>query len=304
MLGLSKDKSIFEFRAHMAPALTVDGGDTLQVHMADCFGGQIKSEDTLCSEIDFGRINPATGPVFVRGAERGDTLAVKISELTLSDRGVAVLVPGEGLLGHKVKTPRTRIMAVTNRSCRFGSLELPLKPMIGVIGVAPSEGSCQTGTPGRHGGNMDTAAIGPGAVLYLPVSQPGGLLAMGDCHAVMGDGEVSCSGCEIEARATIKVGVIKGFSLGWPALEKDGEFHLIVSNDNLDEAMAEATEEAVSLLERCLGLSWDDAYILSGLVMDLRVSQLVDPKKTVRAVLPGNLVSAPSVFGVRPFDPD
>ncbi len=300
MRSLSRDSGIYEFRAGMTPALTVTRGETVRIQMMDCFGGQIRSESTLCSEIDFDRINPATGPIFVHGAEPGDTLVVEILGMDLSDRGVAVAVPGEGLLGHMVEKPSTRVVSVIDGYCHFNGVDLPIKPMIGVMGVAPREGACPTGTPDRHGGNMDTTAIGPGATVYLPVGQPGALLAMGDCHAVMGDGEVGCSGCEIEASATVKLDLVKGISVGWPMVESEGELSLIVSGDDLDDALAEATKEVVSMLQRSKNLSWNDAYILASLAMDLRISQLVDPKKTVRAVLPRRVISAASLFRIKP----
>lgn len=292
MKTLSRDKTIYRFAPAMEPALSVRPGERVCVEPWDCFREQITDEKTLCSEIDFGQINPATGPIHVEGAERGDTLKVTVIDVVPADRGVAVTVPGEGLLGDQVKEPSTKIIPIMDGFCRFAGQDLPVKAMIGVIGVAPDEGIYPTGTPWRHGGNMDTSSIGPGAVLYLPVSQAGALLALGDCHAAMGDGEICCSGCEVSATVTLEIDVVKGASWGWPLVERDGELAVVVSGDDVGSALKEAADEAVKALAKARGLSWEESYVLASLAMDLRVSQLVDPKKTVRAVMPQSLVTA------------
>jgi amidase len=297
MLKVSVKDAIYIFEPEMSPAASVKPGEVFKVETDDCFCGQIKSEKTLCSEIDFDRINPATGPIRIEGAEPGDTLAVEIIGMDLADHGVAVAVPGEGLLGDSVERPSTKIIPIKDGQCLFSGLSLPVKPMIGVIGVAPEEGAFPTGTPWSHGGNMDTKDIGPGAILYLPVRRPGALLAMGDCHAVMGDGEVCCSGCEVATTVTLRTSLIKGRSRKWPILETSEGLSVIVSGEDLDSVLSEATSEAVDMLKTGLGLSWEDAYVLSSLVMDLRISQLVDPKKTVRGVIPKGVMSPSRLFG-------
>lgn len=292
MKKLSNKDIIYAFQPKMSPAIKIDSGETIRVETWDCFKDQIKSKETLCSQIDFSQINPATGPIFVNGAEPGDTLKVEIIGMDLANQGVVVLVPGEGLLGDIVKAPITKIIPIKDGFCLFNDIQIPVKPMIGVIGVAPEEGSFSTGTPWRHGGNMDNRYIGPGATVYLPVKQTGALLALGDCHGVMGDGEVCCSGCEVGATVTLKIDVIKGISLSWPLVETSDKFSLIVSGDDLEAAVTEATREAVVMIQRTKSLSWEDSYMLSSLVMDLEICQVVDPKKTVRATFPRSFMTS------------
>ncbi len=292
MKKISKNNIIYSFKPDMNPVITVNPGETVRVETWDCFKGQIQSETTLCSEIDFDQINPATGPIFVNNAEPGDTLKVEIMSIDMADHGFTVIVPDEGLLGHMVKAPVTKLIPIRDDLCLFDDIKIPVRPMIGVIGVAPEEGSFPTGTPWRHGGNMDNVHIGPGATLYLPVNQKGALLALGDCHAVMGDGEVCCSGCEIGANVTLRIDVIKGASLPWPMVETPQRISLVVSGDDLDSAMAEATTEGVAMIQRAKGVPWEESYMLSSLVMDLEICQVVDPKKTVRAAFQRSFMTA------------
>nr|WP_321501151.1 acetamidase/formamidase family protein [uncultured Dethiosulfovibrio sp.] len=300
MQKVQKENLIYAFEPGMDPVITVNPGETVRVEAWDCFKGQIQSEDTLCSEIDFGQINPATGPIFVNDAEPGDTLKVEIMGMDMANQGVTVIVPGEGILGHMVKDPVTMVIPVKDGFCLFKDIKIPIKPMIGVIGVAPEDGSFPTGTPWRHGGNMDNRYIGPGATIYLPVRQKGALLALGDCHAVMGDGEVCCSGCEIDATVTLRLDVIKGASLPWPLVETSQVISLVVSGDDLNDATEEATREGVAMIQRGKGLSWEESYMLSSLVMDLEICQLVDPKKTVRATFQRTFMTAKGLLKSTP----
>ena len=237
-------------------------------------------------------VNAATGPIFIEGAESGDLLRIDILSIDIDDKGVTLLIPGEGVLGNKVKKTFTRIIQTVNGHLQFNDSFIPVKPMIGVIGVAPShiEGEWPTDTPWKHGGNMDTADICEGSTLFLPVRQKGALLAIGDCHAIMGDGEVCVTGCEIAAEVTLKVDLIKGKATTWPLLETDKYTMVIASGDTLEEATFNATNQTVEYLQKSLMLSWEDAYILSSLLVDIKISQVVNPKKTVRAAIPKFLV--------------
>ena len=288
MIRITSDEKIYAFSESMVPVAQARPGDVVVFETNDCFGGQIPDEGTLCTEIDFDRINPATGPLEVVGAERGDLLGVEIQSIELTGPSVSVLVPGEGFLPDRVDAPLTRIISrdEARKAVVFRGIEVPARPMIGVIGVATAEGSVATGTPWTHGGNMDTIDIAPGSTLWLPVSQKGAMLVMGDCHAAMGDGEVCCSGAETAARVTVKLDLVKGAAFDWPLLVTGEAFEVIVSGDTLDQAARGATDAMVGLAARALGLDWKDALILCSLAMDLRVCQVVDPRKTMRASVP------------------
>lgn len=192
-----------------------------------------------------------------------------------------------GVLGGRVAEPHIRVIPVNNGCIEFEGVSIPARPMIGVMGVAPSldEGEWPTFTPWKHGGNLDTADLGEGSALFLQVRQKG---ALGDCHAIMGDGEVGCSGLEVAARVTMKVDLLKGKATVWPLLETSNHLMIIASGGTLEEATCSAIDEATKYLQRGLALSWEDAYILASLVVDVKISQVVNPKKQSAPLFPNH----------------
>jgi amidase len=285
---VKSENRIYEFSPLIPPVLEAAPGERILFETHDCFSGQISSEEDLCTGINFDYVNPATGPVAIAGAEKGDLLGVKIEDIEAAGRAFAVLVPGAGVIPDRVTAPATRVIKTdaAKGNCSFAGFTLPMNPMVGVIGVAPSGEGVSTGTPGAHGGNMDTKDIKKGSVVWFPVNVKGAMLALGDCHAAMGDGEVGCSGAEMPARVTVTTGLIKNAPFDWPMVVTEDELMIVVSEDSLDLAAASASEAMTNLVMRSLGLSFEDALILCSLAMDLRISQVVDPKKTVRAVMP------------------
>jgi len=286
-----RNKVIHTFATDMEAVEDVVPGEIIKFETKDSWDNQIDGEDKLRTQIDNSRVNGATGPVYVEGAERGDLLQVKILDIALADKGFAVSRPDFGLMSDTVKKASTRaVTKVDNSFFSFMGISVPVKRMIGIIGVAPIEGEYSTNIPWKHGGNMDTSDITEGSTLYLPVGQKGGLLAMGDCHALQGDGEIF-SGCEISAEVTVKIDVIKSKTIEWPLVETKDYTMVIASGDNVDDAAKEATKLAVNLLSKGLGLSWDDALILASIAVDLKISQMTGSKKTIRAAIPISIVS-------------
>jgi len=284
-----KDSYVNSFGPSMKPVIKVKSGSVVTLHTLDCFSNQIKDESTLVTEIDFSKINPATGPIFVENSKRGDALKVRILDIEVADRGVVAVIPGGGVLGSMVKKPVTRICTIKDGYAMLNGVKIKCIPMIGVIGVAGDEDvSC--GVPGRHGGNMDTNLIRKGAILYLPVFRDGALFAVGDLHAVMSDGEVCVTGCEVSGKVTLELDVIKNLAPSWPVLEFGENYYLLVSHEDINKAFREGIKLAVKILEHSLGISWEDAYMLASLVVDLEISQVVDPKKTVRIKIPKKYV--------------
>jgi len=277
----------------MEPIASVLPGDIFKVETNDCFFQQVLSEEQDLKDLDYGRLNPATGPIYVEGAEPGDLLKVKIISIDVKDKGIAAVIPNGGLLGDQVTKSIIRIINIEDNHALFQGVKIPISPMIGVIGVAPAkeDGEWTTDTPWKHGGNMDTKDIKAGSTLYFPVNQEGALLALGDCHALMADGEVCFTGLEIPAEVTLEVDLIKNKSVKWPLLETDEYTMVVASGDNLDHAVYEATSNAVEYIKNSLGIEWEEAYILASLSVDLKISQLVDPKITVRAAIPKYLVA-------------
>lgn len=287
------NKVIYKFKNEMEHVDRVVSGDKFKVVTNDCFFQQIITEDQILTEIDYDMLNPATGPIYIEGAEPGDLLVVKVLKIDIVKKGVAAVVPNEGALGDQVTKPILRVIEIENNYALFHGINIPIVPMIGVIGVAPAkeDGEWATDSPWKHGGNMDTKDIIEGSILYFPVNQKGALLALGDCHAVMGDGEICFTGLEVPAEVTLEVEVIKGKSVKWPLLETHDYTMVIASGDDLEDALYEATSQAVNHIKEGLNIEWEDAYIMTSLTVDLKISQVVDPKKTIRAAIPKYVIS-------------
>jgi amidase len=286
MKVVTKDKHIYSFRPELDTVESVESGEEIIFETYDSYRGQLKIE-TVDQHFKLDGVNPATGPVFVKGAEPGDTLKITILSLELEDEGTMYLRPGAGVLKEYVARPEVKKIKIKNNKVIYDTTNsFTLKPMIGVIGVA-SEEEISTFSPGTHGGNMDTKEITEGSTLYLPVVTKGAKLAIGDLHAIMGDGEVPICGVEIGGKVKVKVEVLKEQLSNWPILEDNENYYLIASAKTLDEASQLATESMYLFLkDRCPQLLPNDVIRLMGIIGDLRISQVVNPLKTVKFVVP------------------
>ncbi len=277
---------IYEFNKENTPIRTVESGTTIRIETYDCFQNQIQTADTEVATIDWDKINPATGPIYVNDALPGDILKVKIEKIEIGEQGVMVVGPDLGVMGHRIEQMESKILPIKDDHILFNELELPLNKMIGVIGVAPEGEGVNCGTPGAHGGNMDNKMVAEGATLYFPVFVEGALFSLGDFHAAMGDGEISVSGIEVPGAATVTLEVIKGESLDHPMLENEEVFTQIVSAETLDEAIRTATSEMVERIAVKSNLSISEVTMLMSAIGQAEICQIVDPLMTARFVVP------------------
>ena len=207
---ITRDEVVWAFGPDLVPVLEVEPGDVVTFETNDCFSGQIRSETDLVTSIDFARVNSATGPVAVKGAEPGDSLVAEILDIRPIEWGVATLIPGFGQLIDQVKAPVTRLFEVKDGMIRQNErISFPARPMVGVVGVATGGETLSNGLAGKHGGNLDDHLHGKGATIFFPVRQPGGMFAVGDMHASMGDGEICFTGVEIAGEVDIRFDVLK-----------------------------------------------------------------------------------------------
>lgn len=286
-MKFTTDKVVFDFCKDNAPIAEINTPATIEVATKDCFSNQLREPGDTLDALDWNDTNPATGPIFIKGAQQGDALKVTIVKIDVDAKGTVCAIEGEGTVGHKVVGSHSKIVPVKDGFAEFSSdIKIPIKPMIGVIGVAPADGRINSGTPGKHGGNMDNIMVCEGAVLYLPVAVEGALLALGDVHAVMGDGEVGVTGLEIPADVTLSLEVIKGEAPEYPILENDEVFSIIVSKETVDEAAEAASELMMDFLDSRIDLHIEEIVMLMSLVGDVEICQIVDPLKTVRFVFP------------------
>jgi len=286
-MKITTDKAIFAFCRDNEAAAVVEAPATIDVVTKDCFSNQLRNPEDTLDALDWDATNPATGPVYVKGAEPGDTLKVTINKIDVDEKGTVCAIENEGTLGHMVTGSYVKIVHIEDGCAVFTpEIRLPIKPMIGVIGVAPAEGSINCGTPGHHGGNMDNTMVTEGAVMYFPVAVEGALFALGDVHAVMGDGEIGVTGLEIPAEINLTLELIKGKAPEYPVLENEDSFSIIVSKETVDEATVRATELMKEFLEERTDLEVPDIIMLMSLAGNVEICQIVDPLKTVRFVFP------------------
>jgi len=278
MRRLSKDKYVTAFSAGNPAAYTIADGETVVVETRDCFGDFVTREGEIIPGSP--GANPATGPIAVEGSLPGEALAVTIHAVKPAEWGFI----GTWSLGRDEK-PLIITMADGFATYPWG-LRLPLDPMIGVIGVAPEGEAVPTTTPHDWGGNLDTVDVKPGATVYFPVAVPGAMLALGDVHALQADAESCGTGIECSAEVTLTVRRVTEPLWPCPLIVRDDLLILVASADTVDAAARRAVDEMAGLLGKLAGLSDKEARALISTAGDIRISQIVNPKKTCRAVIP------------------
>ena len=285
---LTRENVFYAFTPELEPALRVAQGEEFILETHDCFTGQLKSEKDLLDGLDWDRVNPATGPVYIENVEPGDVLKVDLLKLKVVDQAAMVTFPGEGVLGDKITQMETAILKYKGDHVIFkDKISIPMSPMVGVIGVAPAEGKIPNGEPATHGGNMDCTLITEGVSVYFTANVPGALFGCGDFHAVMGDGEIVICGAESPGEIHLKAQVIPELKgLPTPFIETPDLFAAVASAGSLDQAGNDATHNMADFLTQFASLSINDAGLLMSLVGQLKVCQVVDPQKTARFEFP------------------
>lgn len=292
MKVVPRSKVIYTFSPRHKPIAHVKPGELVSLETQDALGGQIKDEKASLHKLDWARVNGATGPLFIEGAESGDTLVVEILDIKIEKKGVMVVVPKSGVLEKKKFRAFTKIVNINNGYVDFDKgARVKVNPMIGTIGVAPESTAVPSGSSGKHGGNMDVKELTAGTKLYLPVSVDGALFAAGDLHATQADGELCVSSVEVAGEIILKFNVRKGKRPEWPVLESHDSYAVLACGDTLDEAATFATDSAVNALMREHDWPFEKAYMFGSLAIDLEINQLVDPKKGVRASISKDFIS-------------
>lgn len=287
MVELDDEKVFYAFDKTLKPAMVVPSGTTVRVRTKDCFGNQIQKPEDELDGIDWDHTNPATGPIFVEGAVPGGALKVSVGAIEFDNKSVSCTGENEGVCGDRFNAWSTQVCEIDGDELVWDErLRIPLRPMIGVIGVAPEGDPINCGTPGSHGGNMDNTAITAGATLYFPVFADGALFGCGDMHAVMGDGEISVSGAEAAGWATVTLTAMPELKLVDPLIENATHFGVIASAETLDAAADRAVHEMLDLICDRTAEDPDKVVMLLSLVGDVQVCQMVDPEKTIRFMVP------------------
>ncbi len=276
----------YVFSPYLAPIASVVPGETVVLYTEDAFTGRIRGPEDLPSRVLDERLNPQTGPIYVEGAEPGDTLAVRIESIEPTrDWAVSCFVPFfGGLTGtaatallHDALEERLYFYTLADGKLTCGDrLQFPWRPFLGTMGTAPRLEAVSALTPHAHGGNMDVRDTCPGHTVHLPVNVPGALFFTGDAHANQGDGELCGVALEITARVTLTFDVIKDRAIAWPRIESSERIMVVGSARPMEDAARIAYRELIDWIVADYGFDRLDAYQLLTQAGSLYVGNMVD----------------------------
>jgi acetamidase/formamidase len=293
------------YDATLKPVLTIDSGDKVRVWTTTgnprYFENLGVPKDKIPAELyaAFEGVQDSErgdhtliGPIYVNGAEPGDTLEIRILSVDVwLPIAAQSFRPHRGVLPEDFPYAKDRVLWIdlNKKTIEYApGVVVPVKPFWGDIGVAPPRemGRVISGPPNINGGNMDNHDLGAGSTLYLPVHVPGALLSLSDGHAAQGDGEVCLAAIETSLKGEIQVIVHKGQRIGWPRAETPTHYMTMGFDEDLNQAAKIATREMLNFIVETKGLSREDAYMLLSATMDLVVTQAVDGVKGIHALVP------------------
>lgn len=300
---LGAEHTVNRWNNRLPPRLTVVAGDTVTFQCADSSGGQVRPEwttDDFKNRFDPLRVHALTGPVAIDGAMPGDVLEIRIESYRHHGHAWTSLIPGLGLLPEDFPAHHLFHWRLEEHRTRsFPGTTIDLHPFAGIIGVQRAEpGEFRTRAPGPFGGNLDVRQLTAGTTLFLPVLTPGAGVLVGDCHAAQGDGEVCINGMEASMDVTLTFLLHRRRPLAGPYAIFPGPFtppryatkpwHLFIESDEHPrEACKRVVRRAIEFIVTRLGVTPAMAYTLCSVVLDLKVSQLVNvPTTTITAALP------------------
>ena len=275
------------------PVIDIKSGETIEIDTVDSSGSQLNIDSTIddVKNLDFSKVNPVTGPIFIEDAKEGDVVEVELIDFIASGWGWTAVIPGFGLLSDEFKDPDLNLWKY-NKDNPIESIystygKVPLKPFVGTIGLALKEPGNHSIVPPRHcGGNLDIKDLSKGSKVRFPVQIPGALLSLGDTHAAQGDGEICGTAIESPMKVIVKVNLIKNMKIPSPQFEtfgpvsnhidKDGYFVTTGVGSDLMEGAKNAIRSMIDLLVKKLNIPDSKAYMFCSVCADLRISEVVD----------------------------
>ncbi len=296
------------YSASAKPVLTIHSGDTVKVETVSGNPARLEAAGAHPDQIpdalraiykEVTDRGPGghilTGPIYVDGAEPGDVLELRILKIELTSAfAYNGFRPGAGFLPEDFPFARMKIIPLDRDRMlgRFSdSVEIPLRPFFGSMGVAPPEvnGRISSAPPWMHAGNLDNKELVEGTTLYIPVHAKGALFEVGDGHAGQGNGEVDITAMETQLTGTFQFVVRKDIHLKWPRAETPTHYITMGLHEDLSEATKLAVREAVDFLASEKHMSREDAYMLASVAVDFCITQLVDGNKGVHAMIPKSI---------------
>lgn len=268
---LGKEKYFTLWHAGLEPNYRVKLGEVVVMELQHGLPGLVTRDGTFRKAGRGDKVNPQTGPVYVEGIEPGDALAIDLLEIRVGDWGYA----------------GGRIFELADGYAVFDDkLRLPLRPMIGGVGIAPAEGEMDTKRPDDTGGNLDCKEVRAGSTIVFTAQVPGALVGMGDTHALQGDGEIAGQGIETDAEVLLRFRKLPEKLSNRPVILRQEFVATLSAREDLTEAAWQATDDMANLVAAVTGRKPPDARMLVNLVGDLKISQIVDPAKGARMEMP------------------
>ncbi len=294
----------------LKPALTVDSGDTVDVETYTGYYVYDKAPPEFITPafVDICKNLPSerkiaggphllTGPIYIKNAEPGEVLEVKLEKIVPSlPVGFNAIRTGWGALPEQFTQPALRFIPLDleNNIAEFpqgSNIKIPLQPFFGILGVATPETGRSSIPPGDYGGNIDNRELQAGSRIFLPIFVPGGLFSIGDGHSAQGDGEVNVTAIETSMNGRIKLTLRKDLQLSTPIAETPTDIITMGFASTLDTALEMALKNMIEFLEKYAQLSPEDAYVLCSLAVSFRVTQVVNsPQKGVHGILPKSIL--------------
>ena len=297
-----EDRVHYVWDNELDPVLTVAPGDTVVYHTREVSDGQITPDSTAEAIVswDWDRLYPLAGPVAIEGAEPGDAVEVEVLDIHTEGWGYSLVIPGFGLLDEDFTEPYVKIfdLSTGDHAVFTDGITIPIEPFFGTMGVSPvGHEKPVVMPPGPFGGNMDTRHLTKGSRVFLPVQVPNALFSVGDAHAAQGDGEVCVTGIECPMYAALRFDLHKGRNLPapqfatpgplTPKVEGAGWYATMGVNPDLMQAAKDSLRAMVEHISTTYHVEPVEAYVLSSLVVDLKISEIVDrPTWIVSSYLP------------------
>ena len=266
MKEIKLGKLLYEISRHNPPVLTIEPGETVSVETEDSSSGQLRKVTDRRDNTKFPYANPNSGPIFVTGADRGDTLSVHIEKIEAREGLAVTRTAGPRGIGEflGMDPPQdTRVCPVKDGTVWWSpNVPVPYAPMIGTIGCPPANTVPDTLVPEDFGGNIDIKEVTEGNTIYLPVSVPGALLHLGDVHAGQGDGELCGTAFEMPATVTITIDLIKGKTIPRPRIRSPQEIMTVATGTPMERSMYRAYADLILWMEEEYGVPRWDGYNL------------------------------------------
>ncbi|WP_350343775.1 acetamidase/formamidase family protein [Proteinivorax tanatarense] len=275
-----KTKTINNFSTSNSPIASLNLGEKVIVEVLDKFNGQLTYNNENISSLKADKLNPATGPFYIRNTYPEEILVVNIHQLTAESIGVSTVFPDLGVLGEKIEKPESFFYNLDFNTIGIEEGKIEFTPFISIIGTTPNK-LISTGVPANHGGKVDCPNLKQGCKILLPIFQEGSLLALGGIKAMQGFGQVAGTGIECGGEIAFSCNKTTIEALKTPMVISEEGYEILASHYNLEKAIHMATEQWCYLLEDICGFSFPKSYHYLSIASNLSIVQLVNPNVTV-----------------------